>query len=172
MVDVFVPKGEVGFPAICPMCLKSGPSTKVAVSDKQGHVSCEVAYCKQCADIIGWHHLEWHRPAVQVRELGDKWLAFQFKSAQYAHQFLEFNPMAFEPKWGWRWASMANKVRAPVRKALAHLLRFAVVYFLYLGVVLPFAHAAVAEVVPWIGIPFSLAAVYVWALLIKRTKPK
>ena len=161
MVDVFVPKGKVEFPPICPMCLKPGPSTRVTVSDKHGDISCEVAYCNQCADKIGWHDLVWYGPAVRVREVSDTSVVFQFKSARYAQGFLEINPAAFQPNRGWRWL----RLKPWLKKLLILLLKFAVVYFLYLGIVLPFAHAAVAEIVPWIGIPFSLAVVYVWAQL-------
>jgi hypothetical protein len=165
MVDVFVPKGKVEFPPICPMCLKSGPSTKVTVSDKHGDLSCEVAYCNKCANKIGWRGLDWYGPAVRLREVGNASVVFQFQSPRYAEVFLEINPAAFRPNRGWR-------LKLRLKKLLILLLKFAVVYFLYLGIVLPFAHAAVAEIVPWIGIPFGLAVVYVWAQLMKRTKQK
>ena len=164
MIDVVVAKGEVAFPPICPMCLRQGAATKLRVSDTESGVSCDVTYCGKCSRRVGWYNLwpvPWWGPRVRVRQLGNKSLLLQFSSARYAATFLEMNPTAFIPERGWRW-------RPKAKKCFAYLLKFAVAYSLYLGIFLPIAHADMVEVVPWIGIPFAAAGVYVWARLAQR----
>jgi hypothetical protein len=106
MIGVMVPKGSVRFPPRCPMCLIPDPSAKVTISDRKGHLSCDIAYCDRCARRIEWRRRNFPTfgggPAVRVLELGDKWVLFQFKSARYARQFLEINTTAFKPDRGWR----------------------------------------------------------------------
>lgn len=155
-------KGHVKFPAMCPRCLEPKVSASIRISDRRDRVKCDVPYCSRCAGRIGWSPFLFS--AVLVGELSEEWILFRFRSTEYAHQFLETNPTGFTPELGWRWKSK-------VKKGLTHLVRFAAIYSLYLGIVLPFAHARIAEIVPWLGIPFGIAAVYVWAqLLSPKTK--
>jgi hypothetical protein len=104
--SVFAPKGQIHFPPKCPMCLQANTTAKVTVSDRKGHVCCDVGYCKKCAGRIGWHDLVWYGPALRVREVSNKWVVFQFKSARYAQEFLDINPAAFQPNRGWRWLGL------------------------------------------------------------------
>lgn len=164
MIDVMVAKGNVHFPSICPVCLVPDPSAKVTISDKEGHLGCDIAYCDRCARRIGWRRRYFPTfgggPGVRVRGLSDKWVVFRFKSTRYADLFLEINSTAFKPDRRWR--------RSTARKGLNLILKFAVVYSIYLAIFLPIAHADMVEIVPLIGIPFAAGSVYIWSRLPQR----
>ncbi len=98
--------------------------------------------------------LQYCSPAVRIDELGDASTLFQFKSLPYARQFLEMNPVAFEPEGKWRWRARVFRWRGPV-------MRFAALYSIYLAIVMPFARARFFETVPILGIPFAIAGTWI-----------
>jgi hypothetical protein len=98
------------------------------------------------------------RPALRVSVLGEESFLLRLRSPEYARQFLDINPAAFEPEPGWR---RARSTGTPGRWA-SELITFVCSYALYVGFVLPFAHARYSASVPMMGVPVAAAATYLF----------
>jgi len=117
-------------------------------------------------------------PSLQFRELGEEGTLFWIRSAQYTRQFLESNSWAkpYTP------TELERVLKADKAKWLRRSGTFAAVYFVYLGIVLPFTRArqgfgrfaryAYDERVIILGIPFALAVIYLWERLAAERTPK